>query len=99
MQELVPGGRVLDLCSSFNSHLPPVSLLPLEGVIGHGLNDAELLANSRLDRHFLLDLNAAGADLLLPLGNGQVGNAAYWRCRPGKAYDGGKATCTACVVG
>ncbi|MET0269857.1 MAG: methyltransferase domain-containing protein [Sphingomonas sp.] len=48
------GADVLDLMSSWVSHLPDD--LPL-AVIGHGMNAAELAANPRLDRWFLADLN------------------------------------------
>jgi hypothetical protein len=61
---LPPGGTILDLMSSWVSHLPPN--LPLEGVIGHGMNAEELAANPRLTRRFVQDLNRAQA---LPLEN------------------------------
>ena len=51
------GGVVLDLMSSWVSHLPDE--VAYAGVIGHGLNAAELDANPRLTRHFTQDLNAA----------------------------------------
>ncbi|MGU3538025.1 class I SAM-dependent methyltransferase [Methylobacterium sp. A54F] len=50
------GGVVLDLMSSWVSHLPDE--VAYAGVIGHGLNAAELAANPRLTRHFVQDLNA-----------------------------------------
>ena len=54
---IVPaGGVVLDLMSSWVSHLPDE--VAYAGVIGHGLNAAELAANPRLARHFVQDLNA-----------------------------------------
>lgn len=59
---LPPGGRILDLMSSWVSHLP--SEVAYAAVIGHGLNEAELAANPRLTRHFVQDLNA---DAVLPL--------------------------------
>ena len=59
---LPPGGRILDLMSSWVSHLP--SEAAYAAVIGHGLNEAELAANPRLTRHFVQDLNA---DPNLPL--------------------------------
>lgn len=71
-EELTPGSTVLDLCSSVHSHLPPSSLLPIDQLTGHGMNDAELLANPRLDRHFLMDINAAGKHVQLPLSNAEV---------------------------
>ena len=61
-QHLPPGGRVLDLMSSWVSHLPDE--LGFEHVTGHGMNAAELAANPRLDERFVQDLNAQPA---LPL--------------------------------
>ena len=52
---LTPGGTILDLMSSWVSHLPPE--LALAGVIGHGMNAEELAANPRLTRRFVRDLN------------------------------------------
>lgn len=52
---LQPGWKVLDLMSSWVSHLP--DSLDLAEVIGHGMNEAELKANPRLTRHFVQDLN------------------------------------------
>ena len=52
---LTPGGAVLDLMSSWVSHLPPE--LPLREVIGHGMNAEELAANPRLTRWWVQDLN------------------------------------------
>ena len=40
--------------SSWVSFLPAI---PLEYVVGHGLNEAELEANDRLDEYFLQDFN------------------------------------------
>jgi SAM-dependent methyltransferase len=57
---LEPGDRVLDLMSSWVSHLPPG--LDLE-VVGHGMNAEELAANPRLGRWFVQDLNR---DAVLP---------------------------------
>lgn len=51
---LPPQGRILDLMSSWVSHLPDV---PFDHVEGHGLNEAELAKNPRLDHYFLQDLN------------------------------------------
>ena len=51
---LAPGDRVLDLMSSWISHLPET--LDLD-VVGHGMNAAELAANPRLSRWFVQDLN------------------------------------------
>ena len=59
---LVPGGTVLDLMSSWVSHLPPD--VALGAVIGHGMNTEELAVNPRLTRRFVRDLNREPA---LPL--------------------------------
>ena len=59
---LKPGGTVLDLMSSWVSHLPDD--LPLGEVIGHGMNATELAENPRLTRWFLQNLNQTSA---LPL--------------------------------
>jgi hypothetical protein len=53
---LVPeGGAIVDLMSSWVSHLPPE--LELSECVGHGMNEAELVANLRLTRWFVQDLN------------------------------------------
>uniref|UniRef100_A0A0E0KRZ1 Methyltransferase type 11 domain-containing protein n=1 Tax=Oryza punctata TaxID=4537 RepID=A0A0E0KRZ1_ORYPU len=52
---LRPGWDVLDLMSSWVSHLPPE--LTLRRVVGHGLNAQELAKNPRLDYFFVKDLN------------------------------------------
>jgi SAM-dependent methyltransferase len=62
-----PNAVVLDLMSSWISHLP--AALATAEVIGHGMNAVELQANDRLDRWFLTDLNATPA---LPLPDGSV---------------------------
>ncbi|HEX8057318.1 MAG TPA: methyltransferase domain-containing protein [Novosphingobium sp.] len=62
-RELLPaGGAVLDLMSSWVSHLPPE--LELAECVGHGMNAVELKANPRLTRWFVQDLNH---DTALPL--------------------------------
>ncbi|MFC5365720.1 class I SAM-dependent methyltransferase [Salinirubrum litoreum] len=55
-RELPADARVLDLMSSWVSHLPPDASYPR--VVGHGLNRAELAANDRLDDSFVQNLNA-----------------------------------------
>ncbi len=60
-------GVLLDLMSSWVSHLPPEACY--RQVIGHGLNEQELAANPRLDRHWLQDLNR---DQRLPLDDASV---------------------------
>lgn len=67
-RSLLPeGGHVLDLMSSWVSHLPDDHRYA--EVVGHGMNAVELAANSRLDRWFVADLNRAPA---LPLGDASV---------------------------
>jgi hypothetical protein len=61
-QILPPGGVVLDLMSSWVSHLPDD--LAFAEVIGHGMNTTELAANPRLTRWFTRDFNQ---DPTLPL--------------------------------
>ena len=62
-REVLPaGGAVLDLMSSWVSHLPED--VAYAEVIGHGMNASELAANPRLNRWFVQDLNA---DPALPL--------------------------------
>ena len=46
---------ILDLMSSWVSHLP--SNIRYKKVIGHGMNEAELSSNERLDRFFVQNLN------------------------------------------
>ena len=55
---------ILDLMSSWVSHLPPD--LATAGVIGHGMNETELAANPRLTRWLVQNLNV---DPVLPLGD------------------------------
>jgi hypothetical protein len=43
------------MCASWDSHLPPQ--LRLTAVTGHGMNTAELAANTRLTSYFVQDLN------------------------------------------
>lgn len=52
---LRPDSVLLDLMSSWVSHLPPD--LPIAELIGHGMNAQELAANPRLTRWFTQDLN------------------------------------------
>jgi hypothetical protein len=63
---LIPqSGRVLDLMSSWVSHLPDDA--SYAEVVGHGMNAEELAANPRLTRWFVQDLNR---DPVLPLEDG-----------------------------
>ena len=65
-RELLPAeGRVLDIMSSWISHLPPDR--DYAQVVGHGMNAKELAANPRLDQWFVQDLNR---DPVLPLADG-----------------------------
>ncbi|HEV8031796.1 MAG TPA: methyltransferase domain-containing protein [Stellaceae bacterium] len=64
---LPSGGVLLDLMSSWVSHLPPE--IDYAGVIGHGMNAAELAANPRLSRWFTQNLNR---DTALPLADGSI---------------------------
>lgn len=64
---LPAGGVLLDLMSSWVSHLPSDIAYP--AVIGHGMNAAELAANPRLTRWFTQDLNR---DPVLPLDDASV---------------------------
>lgn len=66
-QRLPASGIVLDLMSSWVSHLPPE--VSFGEVIGHGMNATELQANPRLNRFFVQDLNR---DPKLPLADASV---------------------------
>jgi SAM-dependent methyltransferase len=57
-ESLAPGSDVLDLMSSWVSHLPPAHELPLGRVVGLGMNAQELAANPRLASWDIHDLNA-----------------------------------------
>ena len=59
-ERLPAGGEILDLMSSWVSHLPPD--VTYRRVTGLGMNAAELAANPRLDAAVVHDLNA-GATL------------------------------------
>ncbi len=52
---LPAGGVLLDMMSSWVSHLPPE--IGYAEVIGHGMNATELSANPRLNRWFVQNLN------------------------------------------
>jgi SAM-dependent methyltransferase len=49
------GGQILDLMSSWVSHLPPE--IVYEHVVGLGMNEAELRRNDRLDSYVVQNLN------------------------------------------
>lgn len=54
-ERLQPDSRILDLMSSWVSHLPPE--MSFAHVEGHGLNKQELARNPRLDNYFVQNLN------------------------------------------
>jgi SAM-dependent methyltransferase len=64
---LAADGVLLDLMSSWVSHLPPE--IDYKEVIGHGMNAAELAANPRLSRWFIQNLNR---ETKLPLGDASL---------------------------
>lgn len=67
-REILPaGGVLLDLMSSWVSHLPKD--VEYAEVIGHGMNAEELAANSRLSRWFTQNLNR---ETVLPLAERSV---------------------------
>ncbi|MFM6057171.1 MAG: SAM-dependent methyltransferase, partial [Microcystis aeruginosa] len=53
---LSPNTRILDLMSSWVSHLPEE--MEFEHIEGHGMNREELAKNPRLHSYFIQDLNA-----------------------------------------
>ncbi|MSP00591.1 MAG: methyltransferase domain-containing protein [Acetobacteraceae bacterium] len=69
-ETLPPGGAVLDLMSSWVSHLPED--IVYASVVGHGMNAEELAANPRLSKWFVRDLNVEPA---LPLDDGAFDGA------------------------
>ncbi|MDT7950171.1 MAG: methyltransferase domain-containing protein [Acetobacteraceae bacterium] len=70
-REFLPArGTLLDLMSSWVSHLPEE--VAYAGVTGHGMNAAELAANPRLTARFTQDLNAEPA---LPLADASFDGA------------------------
>jgi methyltransferase family protein len=64
---LPAGGVLLDLMSSWVSHLPPE--IAYAEVIGHGMNAEELGANPRFSRWFVQNLNR---DRRLPLADSSI---------------------------
>ena len=65
-ETLPPGGSILDMMSSWVSHLPPE--VEYGAVVGLGMNQAELAANPRLASFVVHDLNEIPA---LPFPTGQ----------------------------
>jgi SAM-dependent methyltransferase len=68
---LPPGGAILDLMSSWVSHLPPE--IPYSRVVGVGLNARELAENAFLDEWHVQDLND---NPCLPFATGEFDGAA-----------------------
>jgi Methyltransferase domain len=64
---LPAGGVLLDLMSSWVSHLPPE--IAYAEIIGHGMNAEELAANPRLNRWFIQNLNR---EPILPLADDSI---------------------------
>ncbi len=54
-EHLPPGGVILDLMSSYKSHLP--TDYKAGRVVGHGMNEVELKANNQLDEYVVQNLN------------------------------------------
>jgi SAM-dependent methyltransferase len=70
-RELFPaGGEVLDLMSSWVSHLPPE--VAYRRVIGLGMNEVELRCNERLDSYVVQNLNT---NCRLPFGDAEFDGA------------------------
>src|SRR3712207_5959901 len=55
MELFPPGGEILDLMSSWVSHLPPE--VEYRRVVGLGMNEDELTGNTRLSSYLVQDLN------------------------------------------
>ncbi len=66
-----PGGAILDLMSSWVSHLPPE--VAYTRVVGVGMNARELAENPFLDEWYVQNLNR---EPRLPLGDGEFDGAA-----------------------
>ena len=69
-ETLPPDGTILDLMSSWVSHLPED--IAYGAVIGHGMNEQELAANPRLTGWFVQDLNI---EPVLPLAEDRLDGA------------------------
>src|SRR5215211_2178576 len=65
-----PGGEILDLMSSWVSHLPPEVVY--QRVIGLGMNEVELRRNDRLDSYLVRNLNTNPE---LPFGDAEFDGA------------------------
>ena len=65
-KHLKDGSIIVDLCSSWISHLPQDK--KFSKVIGIGMNESELAANKNLNEHYVHDLNSPiHKDRLLPM--------------------------------
>jgi SAM-dependent methyltransferase len=69
-EEFPAWGEILDLMSSWVSHLP--AEIEYRRVIGLGMNEVELRRNERLDSYIVQNLNT---NPLLPLGTGEFDGA------------------------
>ena len=67
---LPPQAAILDLMSSYRSHLP-LALAPAR-LVGVGMNEVELRNNDQLTEHLVTDLNR---DPALPFGDGEFDGA------------------------
>jgi SAM-dependent methyltransferase len=65
-----PGGEIVDLMSSWISHLPPE--IEYRRVIGLGMNEVELRRNERFDSYVVQNLNT---DTHLPFGDAEFDGA------------------------
>jgi SAM-dependent methyltransferase len=70
-EELPSGGAILDLMSSYRSHMPPE--LAWTRLCGLGMNAEELRTNDQLTDFVVHDINA---DPALPFGDGEFDGAA-----------------------
>ena len=66
-EALPQNGVILDLMSSWRSHMPPD--LPIDRLIGIGLNAIELAENPQLDERIVHDINT---DPALPIDDGSL---------------------------
>ena len=75
-QRIPAGGDVLDLQSSWVSHLPPEVVY--NKVVGHGMNAQELAKNPRLSQFFVRDLNQEPALPSLADSSFDAGEETAW---------------------
>lgn len=67
---LPPHAAILDLMSSYRSHIPP-AIEPVR-LVGVGMNEVELRENDQLTEHLVVDINQ---DPALPYGDGEFDGA------------------------